>query len=234
MKRKIAIIFTLIFGIAVTASAKQQEDINEVVDRIQKKYEKIDKFYADFDQEAEVRALDTVEKASGKVWFKKPGKMRWDYKRPTNDQIVSDGKTIWYYNEQEKQVMKSSLEKLNEESNSTTLISGLGKVKELFNASYASENSIQNSPESYLIELTPKESDSGNEEPYNRIIISVDKDDTLVREIYLFDPFGNKTKITLNNFRINKDISDSVFKFSPPNGAEVVDMSATGQVAPGR
>lgn len=227
MKNRIAVIFTMLFFVCISpVQAKQTEDISEVVDKIQKKYEKIDEFHAEFDQEAEVKALDTVEKASGKVWFKKPGKMRWNYSNPNNDEIVSDGKTIWYYNEQEKQVMKSSLEKLNRETNSTTLISGLGKIKEIFHAKYAARDDISTSPESYLIELTPKENDKESEEPYNKIIIAVNKQNTLVDRIYLFDPFGNKTKITLNNFSINKNISDSVFKFSPPKGAEVIDMPA--------
>ena len=225
MLNKLIIVITLIFSLSGIAEAKNAENIDTVITKIQEKYEKIERFQATFSQEAEVRALDTVEKANGKVWFEEPGKMRWNYLNPTKDEIVSDGENLWYYNQQENQVMKTSLEKLSQESNSTTLISGLGQLKKLFNAKYASEDDIQESPGSYLIQLTPKENDSNSEEPYNKIIISVDKKDMLVDEIYLFDPFGNKTRITLNDFRINKKISDSVFSFTPPKGSEVVEMS---------
>jgi len=214
-------------------NAKENTGIDNVVDQIQKKYEKINEFHATFVQEAEVRSLDTVEKANGEVWFKKPGMMRWNYYKPTKDEIVSDGKTIWYYNEQEKQVMRSSLAKLNQDSNSTTLLTGLGKIKELFNARFSSEDGIENSPESYLIELTPKDNNSDknsdNNNAYNKIIISVDKNNTLVNTIYLFDPFGNKTKITLNDLKLNDKIKDSVFNFKAPKGTEVVDMPSSGQ-----
>lgn len=220
-----AMVLTVCFSVSA-AHADKKEDIDTVVTEIQDRYEKVDSFYAEFDQEAEVRALDTVEKANGKVWFKNPGKMRWDYSKPNNDVIVSDGEYIWYYNEQESQVMKSSLEKLNQESNSTTLISGLGQIKKLFNAKYSTDDDINASSGNYLIELTPKDNGEDSNEPYNRIIISVNKKDSLVNEIYLFDPFGNKTKITLSNFRINKDISDSHFSYTPPRGTEIVDMSS--------
>lgn len=228
MKRTIAVVI-MIFMVAVTSGhTEPEQDINAIVDKIQDKYEKINEFQAEFEQEAEVAALDTTEKASGKVWFKKPGKMRWDYRKPYEDQIVSDGENIWYYNSQEQQVMKSSLEHLNSETSSTTLISGLGQLEKLFDAEFANDKNINTSDENYLISLSPKEN-LGSDEPYDKIIISVDRKDSMVKEIYLFDPFGNKTKITLSGFKINKGISDSLFDYSPPKGAELVDTTASGK-----
>lgn len=227
IKRTIAV-FIMIFMVAVTSGhTEPEQDINAIVEKIQDKYEKINEFQAEFVQEAEVAALDTTEKASGKVWFKKPGRMRWDYRKPHEDQIVSDGENIWYYNSQEQQVMKSSLEHLNSETSSTTLISGLGQLEKLFDAEFANDKNINTSDDNYLISLSPKER-LGSDEPYDKIIISVDKKDFMVKEIYLFDPFGNKTKITLSHFKINKGISDSLFDYSPPKGAELVDTTGSG------
>ncbi|MGH7791283.1 MAG: LolA family protein, partial [Thermodesulfobacteriota bacterium] len=71
----------------------------------------------------------------------------------------------------------------------------------------------------YLIDLTPKE--NTDEEDYNKVTISVDKT-MLVKTIYLYDPFGNLTRVRLENIEINKGIPDSLFKFEVPKGAEII------------
>ena len=220
MKKTLFIIVS-IFILASVSSAKQNDTLEKVIDNIQNKYESIETFHADFVQEAEVKVLETVERAHGEVWFKKPGNMRWDYHRPTKDKIVSNGDTIWYYNEAEKQVVESSYDNLKGESNSTTLLSGLANIKELFNYKFAT---IENKkPETNdLIELSPK--DSSEEGTFDQIIISVNKSNSLVDKIYLYDPFGNLTTISLRNFELNKTIKKSVFHFKPPRGSEVVKI----------
>lgn len=217
-------IFIPLFSLLLTATlsfSQNSENVDLVVDKVQRKYENINDFHAQFLQEAEVKALKTVQKAHGEVWFKKPGKMRWNYYSPSKDTIVSDGKILWYYNDDEKQVMQSSLDQLSGDSSSTTLLSGLGKIKELFDVKIIEDSGLRKA-NSHLLELTSKDL-NGNENS-NRIIISVDKNSTLVNTIYLFDPFGNQTKITLDNLKINKEISDKKFKFKAPKGIEIVKM----------
>ena len=207
--------------ITQSALSKQGTELNKIVDKVQKKYESINDFHADFVQEAEVRALKKTQKAFGEVWFKKPGKMRWNYYSPTKDTIVSNGTTLWYYSEQENQVLESTLADLSGDTTSTTLLSGLGKIKELFNVKFVNDKGLS-IKDGYLLELIPK--DVNEDEINNKVIINVNKSSSLVDTIYLFDPFGNQTKISLLKTEINKKISDSIFKFSPPKGAEIVKL----------
>lgn len=212
--------FTSLPGISIAG----QPDIDEVIKQIQTRYEKITNFHAKFEQEAEVRALDTVEKASGEVWFKKPGKMRWDYHKPAKDIIVSDGEDLWYYLEEENQAVKSSLSHLGQETNTTSLLSGLENISSVFTAEFVDRDDIKTTDGAYLIELTPASENTYGDNSYDKVIISVDKEDLMVNTIYLFDPFGNRTKITLSEFTTEKEISDSRFKFTPPKNAEIVTM----------
>ena len=217
----VLIIALLLFG--QTAFSKQGSELDTIVDKIQKKYESISDFHADFVQEAEVRALKKTQKAFGEVWFKKPGKMRWNYYSPTKDTIVSNGTTLWYYSEQDNQVLQSTLSELSGDTTSTTLLSGLGKIKELFNVKFVNDKGL-NIKGGHLLELIPK--DVNEDEIKNKVIINVNKSSSLVDTIYLFDPFGNQTKISLLKTETNKKISDSIFKFTPPKGAEVVKLPA--------
>lgn len=215
--KKVIIVVLGMFLFTTAAFSQQSDDLDTVVDKIQNKYEKIKDFHADFTQEANVKALNKVQKAEGEVWFKKPGMMRWNYYEPAKDEIVSDGKTLWYYNEEEKQVIQSSLNQVSETETTTTLLSGLGNIKELFKASFSESKEFETNG-NYLIDLQPKE----DEENYNKVTVSVDKDSMIVNTIYLYDPFGNLTKVTLEDIELDGGVSDSLFSFKVPEGVEVI------------
>lgn len=200
--------------------AEENENLDTVLDRLQQKYEKINDFTSKFTQEATVKALHKVQKAQGDVWFKKPGKMRWNYSRPMKDQIVSDGTTIWFYNDEEKQVIESPLSEAIDAPTTTTLISGLGNLKNLFDARFSKNSPANGTNNTYFIDLLPKE----NSDEYSFVTVAVDKNSMLVNTIYLYDPFGNLTTVTLNDMRINNGIPDSLFVFKAPKGVEVTKI----------
>ena len=226
MKKMKTIIFILAaaFLISIPHSALANEGLDAVVDKIQKKYEQITDFHAGFSQEAEVKALNKVQKAEGEVWFKKPGKMRWNYHSPAKDEIVSDGNTLWYYNQEEKQVIESPLSKVSDTETTSTLLSGLGNIKELFDVSFANPGS-QGAPGSYLLDLKPKTEEEG----YNKVTIAVDKNTMLVNTMYLYDPYGNLTTVNLTDISVDKGVPDSLFVFNVPNGVEVIKPPSMGQ-----
>ncbi|MBI4228288.1 MAG: outer membrane lipoprotein chaperone LolA [Deltaproteobacteria bacterium] len=221
------VIFVLVSTLILSVShvlAKENENLDHVLNRIQEKYEKINDFSSKFTQEATVKALNKVQRAQGEVWFKKPGKMRWNYLRPTKDEIVSDGITIWFYNEEEKQVIESPLSEVIDTPTTTTLISGLGNLKNLFDARFSKSHSTGDN-NAYLIDLSPRD----NSEEFNSVTIAVDKDSLLVNTIYLYDPFGNLTTVKLNNIEINNGIPDSLFIFKAPKGAETTKVPPFGR-----
>ena len=215
MSKKIYTLLLILFLFTVPSGA-QDKDLESVIDGIQKKYEQINNFQALFAQESEVKALNKTQFAEGEVWFKKPGKMRWNYNAPNKDQIVSDGKTLWFYDEDEEQVVETPLVQVSETQSTTTLLSGLGNIKELFDASFA-ETKNMNPNGGYLVDLVPK----GDEE-YNKVTILVGEKDMMVNTIFLYDPFGNLTTVKLADIKIDTTVSDSLFNFKAPEGTEVV------------
>jgi outer membrane lipoprotein carrier protein len=152
--------------------------------------------------------------------------MRWNYYEPYKDQIVSDGRTLWFYNEEEKQVIESPLNQVSDTETTSTLLSGLGKIKELYRTSFSESGEFE-ADGSYLIDLKPKEEG----EDYNKVTLSINKNTMMVNTLYLYDPFGNLTKVLLKNIEIDKGVSDSLFNFEVPSGVEVIKppTSTAGQ-----
>lgn len=216
--KNILLTFFLI-TLSATALGQGNKELNEIIDKVQAKYEKINEFHAKFTQESTVKALDQVQEAEGEVWLKKPGKMRWNYYKPTKEEYVSDGSTLWFYNHEEKQIIESTLQDLTDTNTTTTFLSGLGDIGEQFDAGF-SNGSLSNDNNYYMIDLLPK----GDEEGYNKVTIAVDKGNMLVRNFYLYDPFGNLTKVELKDIEINKGIPDSMFQLKVPKGTELIKV----------
>src|SRR5947209_18376646 len=102
--------FGTVFALAaLTAVAAAQEKKPEVaatvVARVQKYYDATKDLRAKFEQQLESPSR-APSKASGDVWLKKPGKMRWDYAKPEKKVIVSDGATLWFYDPEDEQADK--------------------------------------------------------------------------------------------------------------------------------
>lgn len=216
-----SIFFTFFIVIVLSASALGQEnkELDVIINKVQAKYEKINEFHAKFTQESTVKALDQVQEAEGEVWLKKPGKMRWNYYEPTKEEYVSDGSTLWFYNHEEKQIIESTLQDVTDTNTATTFLSGLGDIEEQFNPRF-SNGSLSNDNNYYMIDLIP----IGDDEGYNKVTIAVDKESMLVRNFYLYDPFGNLTKVELQDIEINKGIPDSLFTLKVPKGTELIKV----------
>ena len=68
--------------------------LEEILAKLETRYNAAD-FTASFSQESTLKALDITDTAAGKVWFKHPGMMRWEYEHPEKYAIISDGKNLW-------------------------------------------------------------------------------------------------------------------------------------------
>src|SRR4029078_3302183 len=79
----------------------------EVAAALQKKYDAIRDFTADFVHESEGGLLKKKQPERGVVQDKKPGKMRWHYKSPETKVFVSHGRRIYLYVPADNQVVVS-------------------------------------------------------------------------------------------------------------------------------
>src|SRR5690242_14363394 len=79
----------------------------ELAQALQKRYDGIKDFSADFVHTYKGGALKKTLSEKGRVQIKKPGRMRWDYTAPEAKLFVSDGTKVYFYIPAEKQVLVS-------------------------------------------------------------------------------------------------------------------------------
>jgi outer membrane lipoprotein-sorting protein len=54
------------------------------------------------------------------------------------------------------------------------------------------------------------------------VILGVDRESFLIQRLTVFDLYGNTTTVELSKQKVNSDLKDELFKFSPPPGTDVV------------
>jgi len=195
----------------------QTLSLDEVLGKIQEQYEKHADFKADFGQEALLKSLGKKQQAEGVVYFKKPGKMHWMYNKPTKQQIISDGKTLWNYQPENKQVIVSRVAQAFQSKTPSTFLAGLGNLKKDFQARFLQDPAPG---AGYSLELTPLETQGGVE----KLFLVADPKNFNILQARIQDAMGNTTQITFSKIAFNNNLADSLFTFTPPKGVEVFTM----------
>lgn len=197
----------------IGASSKAQE-LDELVSRLQEKYESLESFSAEFDQLFQSRFLQLRE--SGFVMMKKPGKMYWEYQHPISKFFVADGQKAYFYVPRDRQVIVSDLNLLEVRTPLLFLL-GKGNIHEDFQVEFEEQEEALD-PANRLIRLTPKQPQG----EFSFLILEVDSSTYLIRRLVVVEPIGNRNEYILSNFKENIKIPDAQFDFKVPAGVELM------------
>lgn len=190
-----------------------------VLTEIQNQYEKTNDFEANFSQEYIGKVMRQSQKGEGKVYFKKKGMMRWDYRLP-NQKIISDGQTLWFYQPEDNQVLISSADKIIKEFG---FLVGEGDLRRDFKVVQMSESSPLKE-DHFILEMVPKETHPA----VSKVSLAVDKKTYFVIQVDIFDGLGNVTRTRFNDIKTNTNVSGTFFQFKVPPGTEIIKMQDSG------
>lgn len=213
-KLHLAVCFSII--VLLSANVSYSLTLNEIVDRVQERYEKTKNFQADFTQTSILKSVKQKQVSKGKVFIKKPGMMRWEYKEPEEQLIISDGKVVWLYAPIDKQVMMNSISGDAGFQSPNLFLSGSGNLRDTFNIELEDEGTALQ-PQ-YLLKLTPKKLQPN----MTRLVIGVNAIDFNIESSTIYDIYGNQTMVSFLNMEINKDMPDDKFHFEVPQGVRVI------------
>ena len=194
-------------------AAPPQPEVDSIIEGVQDFYAQAQDLRAQFSQSYYYKVYDRKQLSEGTVYFKKPGKMRWDYQKPSKKVFVSDGELLWVYEPEENQAFKQSLAKAQLPV-ALSFMSGQGKLKEAFNAKLLKSPNEQ----SYLLELIPK----AHEGDYKALRLTVNRQSYQVLASTVIDPVGNSNHLTFKNLKTNLGLPNSGFQFVPPKGLRII------------
>jgi outer membrane lipoprotein carrier protein len=206
--------------LAVSAAAQTSTvTLDEAIRGVEGAYGRMTDLKADFTQTAFNKSLNQTIPASGKVYLKKGGKLRWEYAEPTTQEIVSDGKTIWIYTPQLNQVNTGPApEALSGPAGS--FLAGLGKLREHFNVRLLNPAQPKDADGNVVLDLTPKQPLP----TLTRLILSFDPNGWQLRKAVIYDQFENTVTMQFTKLAINSGLEDKLFAFVPPKGVATVPL----------
>lgn len=177
--------------------------------------EALQKFNADTDGisgsfSQSVQSRNKTRNTQGRFSILRPGLFKWEYTSPYKQTIVGDGSHIWLYDIDLAQITKTAQNQAIGDSPAAILSN-----KDALSASYTLKEDGSAGGIDYVL-ATPKRSNAG----YQYIRLGFKGDD--LAEMRLKDSFGNQTTIKFNNLNTRPNLSRGQFRFTPPQGVDVL------------
>ena len=166
---------------------------------------------ADFTQEVLNRDGQRIQSASGIMQFVRPGKFRWEYRKPYEQLIVGDGEKFWLYDPDLEQVTVKKLDNALG-SSPAALLSGSNEIERGFKLQDIGEHNGLD-----WLEAVPRTQDTS----FENIRMGFDAKGELAL-MELRDNFGQDTVLRFSDMKRNPQLAPSLFKFAPPAGADVL------------
>jgi outer membrane lipoprotein carrier protein len=106
----------VLLALAGTGAAEENKPLDPavVLGLVQSFYDQTKTLQAEFEQTRYTQLYDRYDRATGKVVFKKPGMMRWDYAQPNGQVFVSNGKKLFLEKDFEVRLLEHDNEKFED------------------------------------------------------------------------------------------------------------------------
>lgn len=196
----------ILFSFCQTAQA------SDLATQVEATYQGIKNLSVDFVQETQVPLMDMVLKKEGSFFLKAPDSFRISYQRPEKKEFISDGKILWVYrpDDKEVEVYQQAGEALDRES--LLFLSGLEHLKK----DYEIKTPTGDKAELFLI---PKANSS-----FKKIHLRLDPYTHLLESLVLFPKNGNETHYRFFNYKLNEDFKKDFFQFKTPRGVKELKL----------
>jgi outer membrane lipoprotein carrier protein len=204
----------LAMATAPAPKAPKPDPAAELVAKVQKHYEKLQDFSAEFTQIYTRVALSRTSESRGKLMLKKPGMMRWEYAKPEPKLWIADGSQLYIYDPEFEQVVVDKSFNTNRLSESISFLWGEGRLTDAFDAKTGAP-AKDGSP---VLELTPK-----RDATYARLVLVLDPKSGHVMESIIYETSGNTNHFKFGKPTINGGLKADLFQFVPPEGTEVIE-----------
>lgn len=212
--RKGRVLWCLFFLTLVVSESANGQTAGQILARLQEHYNRIKSIEAEFHQETTLPITSRVTRASGKMYLKLPGKMRWEYLQGQDKLVIINDKIMWFYEPEERQVTVTDLSKMPDSQELLTFLTGIGDLKRDFLINEA----VSTRDGHVVIQLLPKAARS----QWKSLWLVIDSTSYKVIQTSSEGIQGERTIISYTNIREDVELPEELFTFQMPEGVEVL------------
>jgi len=206
----------LLAATSVAAAPQVAPSAADLAAALQAKYAAVTDFSADFVHKYRGGVLKKEAVERGTVLIKKPGRMRWTYLSPERKVFVADGRRIYAYIPEDRQVIISEVPSADEATTPALFLTGKGHLTRDF--AVAIPDVADATPNTYTLKFTPRR----REAEYDWMLLVFDRTTLQIRTLVTGDAQGGQSTFIFSGIRQNAGIPDSQFQFVVPRGVDVV------------
>lgn len=204
-------VLVLCFVVGYAGAQEVAPAIDVVTKGMRQRYEAIDNIVARFTQQVKMGFSKLEQKFSGTLTMKKPNRYRLEAEHQT---LVTDGFTVWAYSPSSKQLL---IDRYKENQNSISPEQFLVNLPSNY---YASVLGTEENGALVILKLVPKDDRSF----IKSVKLWVENGSWIVRKIQIVDVNDSENVYTISELKVNSDVKDASFTFTPPPGTDVVDL----------
>ena len=171
---------------------------------------------------------------AGTAYFRRPGKMRWEYDRPENHLFLVDGKTAWFYVPADHTVTRVPAKQSEDLRTPLALLAGRMKISRICSSIELAEheNPLHEGDAVLHCVVRGQPKNAGNaisadnpfgNESADAIFFEVSRDSGDLARIIVRQAGGIQVEFRFENWRFDPPIPESMFHFEPPPGVAIVN-----------
>jgi outer membrane lipoprotein carrier protein len=206
----------LVATMGAAAETARAETPSALLRCVQSRYGALRDLTATFTQESRVASLGRARSRAGRLFFQAPGRMRWEYDGPEPQLIVADGKQLWFFRPERRQVVVQAVDAAF--TRQTPLLFLLGRGDFATEFTWEERELPAGSGGAVSIALRPRV-----EAPdLSRLVLEVVGGECRLAGTIVEDAFGNVTHLVFSGERADTGLDAGLFRFAPPKGTDVV------------
>jgi outer membrane lipoprotein carrier protein len=178
---------------------------------------------------------------SGTVYFRRPGRMRWEYEAPEKKLFIADGKTVWFYVPADRTATKAPIKESSDWRTPLALLTGKANLSRLCSRiDLVAQKATP--PGHAILRCLPKgekdfrpapgaaSSQDSTELPgagdFTEVLLEVDSSNGELASVRIRQAGGIEIEYRFGDWQQGLPLPEEMFQFHPPSGVAIVDGSA--------
>jgi outer membrane lipoprotein carrier protein len=214
-----ALLSTVVFG-GVVPPARAIE-VETIVENVSKRYDEMSDFSAGLWLVITSAYIEQETVYKGRLYSRKPNRIRIEYYYPSDQTVVFDGTTLYFYTPSTNQAV---VYPVVEVTGDETVESIFELAETRYDFEDAGEVTLSGEYKTYKLKMTARSSSA----TYPTVWAWIDAEEWVARRVDLYDYDGNVTSYRLFDFKFNQGYGAGKFTFEIPEGAEVIRTEELG------
>ena len=181
-----------------------------------------------------------VRTEAGTAFFRRPGKMRWEYESPEKDLFLVDGKTAWFYVPSDRTATRVPAKQSGDWRTPLALLAGEMKVSRVCahvdvapHERFLNENDVvlrcrvKGAPSSDRDSTNSKGEQDSLAAPSGSqndvVLFEVDRRSGELARLIVRQSGGVEVEFRFENWHLDPPLPESLFRFEPPAGVAIVN-----------